>query len=70
MAADAFRASFPESRRAQEPERLSPADFEEDRLSRLVRLAVEREEISLARGAEILGLPLSAMRERASSWVT
>jgi len=69
LAADAFRASFPEPSRAGEPEDLSPADFMEDRLFRLVRRAVERDEITLARGAEILGLPLEEMRQLAASWV-
>jgi Zn-dependent peptidase ImmA (M78 family)/DNA-binding XRE family transcriptional regulator len=69
LAADAFRASFPEHSRAGEPEDLSPLDFVEDRLSRLVRKAIEGEEISLARGAEILGLSLGDMRQLAGSWV-
>lgn len=69
LAADAFRASFPEHSRAGEPEDLSPLDFVEDRLSCLVRKAIEGEEISLARGAEILGLSLGDMRQLAGSWV-
>lgn len=69
LAADAFRASFPEDRRAGEPAELSPQDFVEDRLSFLVRKAVEKDEISLSRGAEILGLSLGEMRQLASSWV-
>jgi Zn-dependent peptidase ImmA (M78 family)/DNA-binding XRE family transcriptional regulator len=69
LAADAFRATFPEPSRAGEPEDLSPADFMEDRLLRLVRQAVEREEITLSRGAEILGMSLLEMRQLASSWV-
>jgi Zn-dependent peptidase ImmA (M78 family)/DNA-binding XRE family transcriptional regulator len=68
IAADAFWASFPEPSRASEPEDLSPADFMEDRLFRLVRRAVEDNEITLARGAEILGLPLEGMRQLAASW--
>jgi len=69
LAEDAFRASFPENTRAGEPEDLSPLDFVEDRLSCLVRKAIEGEEISLARGAEILGLSLGDMRQLAGSWV-
>lgn len=69
LAADAFKASFPEHSRAGEPEDLSPLDFVEDRLSRLVRRAIEGEEISLARGAEILDLSLGDMRQLAGSWV-
>lgn len=69
LATDAFRASFPEPSRAGEPEDLSPADFMEDRLFRLVRRAVERDEITLARGAEILALSVEEMRQLAASWV-
>jgi Zn-dependent peptidase ImmA (M78 family)/DNA-binding XRE family transcriptional regulator len=69
LAADAFRASFPEASRAGEPEDLSPADFMEDRLLRLVRRAVETEAITLSRGAEILGLSLLDMRQLSASWV-
>jgi Zn-dependent peptidase ImmA (M78 family)/DNA-binding XRE family transcriptional regulator len=69
LARDAFRASFPENLRAGEPEHLLPIDFEEDRLSRLVRRAIEGEQISLGRGAEILGMSLKEMRRRAASWI-
>jgi len=68
LAADRFKASFPESRRAGEPERLSPIDFTEDRLPSLVRKAVDSGAITLARGAEILGLGLREMRDLAASW--
>jgi Zn-dependent peptidase ImmA (M78 family) len=69
VATDAFRASFPEPSPAQEPERLSQADFVEDRLSRLVRKAIDQSAITLARGAEILGLSLPEMQELSTSWV-
>jgi len=69
LASDAFRASSPESSPAGEPQGLAPADFVEDRLSRLVRRAIEGELISLSRGAEILGLSQSEMRELSASWV-
>jgi Zn-dependent peptidase ImmA (M78 family)/transcriptional regulator with XRE-family HTH domain len=69
LASDAFRATFPESSRAGEPEDLSPADFMEDRLLRLVRRAVESDTITLARGAEILGISLQDMRQLSASWV-
>jgi hypothetical protein len=69
LASDAFRASSPEPSPAKEPEKLSPADFVEDRLSRLVRQAVESSAITLSRGAEILGLSLHDMRELSASWV-
>lgn len=68
VAANDFWASMPEPHRAHEPDGLSAFDFVEDRLSRLVHLAIEREKITMARGAEILGLSLDAMRERVASW--
>lgn len=69
LAQDAFRASFPEDRSAGEPDSLSPADFIQDRLSRLVRQAIEQEKISLGRGAEVLGISLQEMRDLTASWV-
>jgi Zn-dependent peptidase ImmA (M78 family) len=69
LAHDAFRASFPENHSAGEPNHLSPVDFTQDRLSRLVRLAIEQEKISLGRGAEVLGLSLQDMRDLTASWV-
>jgi Zn-dependent peptidase ImmA (M78 family)/DNA-binding XRE family transcriptional regulator len=69
LAADAFRATYPEPSRAGEPENLSPADFMEDRLLRLVRRAVESDAITLSRGAEILGISLQEMRQLSASWV-
>ena len=69
LAKDAFGASFPESRMGNEPEGLSRVDFAGDRLSRLVRMALESEKISLSRGAEILRLSLQDMRALAASWV-
>lgn len=69
LAHDAFRASFPEDRTAGEPDSLSPVDFIQDRLSRLVRRAIEQEKISLDRGAEVLGISLEGMRDLAASWV-
>lgn len=66
---DAFEATLPEASKAREPEDLSRADFVEDRLSRLVRQAVETSVISLGRAAEILRLPLREMRALAGAWV-
>ncbi|EIJ80121.1 helix-turn-helix domain-containing protein [Bacillus methanolicus PB1] len=63
-----FQQSMPEVLRSQEPDSLSSSDFIEDRLSKLVRLAIEKDKITLSRGAEILRLNLEAMRERVSSW--
>ncbi len=54
--------------RAGEPDGLSENDFLEDRLSRLVRMALEKGLISLGRGAEILRVSRDEMRDRASSW--
>lgn len=54
--------------RAGEPEGLSEHDFIEDRLSRLVRQALEQQHISLGRAAEILGLTREEMRKRAREW--
>lgn len=62
-----FRA--PEAASAGEPERLSKVDFSEDRLHSLTRRALEREEITLSRAAEILGCSLDEMRRLSSSWL-
>ena len=69
MKEDAFRRGFPVSMRAEEPDYLSPSDFAEDRRYRLVREAVEKEKISVARAAEILGLSLRQMRDLSKDWV-
>jgi hypothetical protein len=69
LAADAFAAGYPEVHRADEPERLSAIDFAQSRLLGLVRKAVEREDITLARGAEVLGLSLSQMRDLSAEWL-
>lgn len=68
LTADDFRGE-PSAKVADEPEHLVEGDFVEDRLSRLVRRAVEAEEITLSRAAEILGVDIEAMREIANSWV-
>ena len=54
--------------RAGEPAGLTRHDFMEDRLHRLVRLAVERGRISLGRAAEILGCDREDMRRLAAEW--
>ncbi|MCL6592831.1 MAG: XRE family transcriptional regulator [Alicyclobacillus sp.] len=65
-----FVSAVSEFRRAREPESLaSPYLLIEDRLARLVRIAMERELITLHRGAEILGMDLWSMREWVASWV-
>jgi len=53
----------------REPEGMKPHDFQEDRLSRLVRKAVEEDIITLSRASEILQMPLDQMRELSASWV-
>jgi len=67
--ASAYRSSAPESRRADEPIHLAPEDFLHDRLWRLVRRGIEEGHISLAKGAEILGLSLEEMRAVTRGWV-
>ncbi|MBK8011731.1 MAG: helix-turn-helix domain-containing protein [Deltaproteobacteria bacterium] len=64
-----FNAAMVEARAADEPKRLSPDDFVEDRLSGLVRTALEKELISVGRAAEILDLDLKTMRAVISTWV-
>ena len=54
--------------RGGEPDRLSRHDFIEDRLSSLVRRALQEERISLGRSAEILGLDREQMRRRVGEW--
>ncbi len=54
--------------RAGEPDGLSQHDFVEDRLSRLVRQALEQEHISLGRAAEIMGLTREEMRKQSLEW--
>jgi len=51
-----------------EPMALAEVDFMEDRLRRLVRQAIESVKITVSRGAEILGVDLSTMREAVASW--
>lgn len=59
----------PPGRAADEPARLVEDDFREDRLYRLVRSAVEQEQITLGRAAEILQLALPDMRDLANGWI-
>jgi hypothetical protein len=58
----------PVAKRDVEPLGLEKADFMEDRLSSLVRRAVEDGRISVSRAAEILGVDLRTMRDRIASW--
>ncbi len=57
-------------KRGLEPDCLSDTDCLDDRLRSLVRQAVESDEISLSRGAEILRIPLMDMRQLAAEWAT
>ena len=57
-------------KRGLEPDRLSDTDCLDDRLRRLVRRAVESDEITLSRGAEILRMSLMDMRQLAAEWAT
>lgn len=59
---------MPEVLRSKEPDSLSPSDFKENRLSKLVQSAIEKDEITMSRGAEILGLDLEDMRDRVYFW--
>ena len=69
LSPDKFQKQSPEALRSQEPDSLSPSHFMEDRLSRLVRKAIEEDEITMSRGAEILRQELETMRNIVSSWV-
>jgi len=53
-----------------EPFGLKPFDFQEDRFSRLVREAVEKDKISLSRGAEMLGIGIEDMQDILRNWGT
>ena len=55
-------------RRSGEPDAVSPSDFVDDRLSRLVRQALEGDHVSLGRAAEVLGLTPIEMRQRTRDW--
>ncbi len=68
LAANSFMAAYPEAKRAQEPSELNRWDFVENRLRRLVRMGVEKEKLTLSRGAEILEVRMPQMREIAAGW--
>lgn len=57
-----------EDKASREPKRLDDADFAEDRLSGLVRLALERELITRDRAAEVLRLTPEEMLQRIQDW--
>lgn len=54
--------------KSEEPCRLDPCDFVEDRLGRLVRDALKENKITLSRAAEILGLRIEEMRHWVAAW--
>ncbi len=68
LSRDSYYGDQSETRVTNEPEPLSAIDFKQDRLSRLVREAIERDKITMARGAEILKLQYDEMRELSLSW--
>ena len=51
-----------------EPMRLPSAEFVTDQRDRLVGAALEQEQISLSRAAEIIGISIDKMQERQASW--
>ncbi|MEW6051731.1 MAG: XRE family transcriptional regulator [Candidatus Zixiibacteriota bacterium] len=51
-----------------EPDGLKQSDFVTDWLDRLVRVGVEKQQITQSRAGEILDLPLPEMRKRIASW--
>ena len=67
LTAEAFSEWEPVAER--EPYKLVEVDFKPDRLALLVRQAIENEQITLSKGAEILGLTVDKMRILANSWV-
>ncbi|MCF8209998.1 MAG: XRE family transcriptional regulator [Rhodoferax sp.] len=66
--AGAYRALSDLHKAGPEPAGMDRHDFQGDRLWRLVRQAITEGQITLARGAEILGIKLGDMRELAESW--
>ncbi len=52
----------------EEPFGLKPFDFYANRLSRLVRQAVEEEKVSISRAAEMLNMSSQQMMERIVEW--
>lgn len=70
VAADVYRALSRLNAAGPEPAGMVRQDFQGDRLWRLVRQAVMESRITLARGAEILALPLGEMRSLAESWAS
>lgn len=53
---------------SQEPDRLTEYDFYEDRFDRLVRKALEQDEISVSRAAGMLAISVKEMQELVLEW--
>lgn len=68
VGADAYSALSDLHKAGPEPAGMDRHDFQGDRLWRLVRQAILGGDITLARGAEILGIKLNDMRDLAESW--
>lgn len=68
LADDAFQPT-PAVRPGEEPDHLTPNAFKEARLRRLVRRALDEEQITSSRAAEILDVSVTEMRSLASSWL-
>lgn len=69
LSKDIFRSTIPENDISSEPSHLEKYDFSETKLHSLTREAIEKDEISISRGAEILRLPLPDFRNLMDSWV-
>ena len=68
VGADAYRDLSDLHKAGPEPAGMDRHDFQGDRLWRLVHQAIMEGDITLARGAEILGIKLNEMRDLAESW--
>ena len=66
---DEFYSPSPALRLREEPEHLNASLFREDRLSRLVRRALDEDRITLSRAAELLDVSAIEMRQLAGSWL-
>lgn len=53
---------------SNEPVGMQRVDFQEDRFSRLTRKAVEKDKISLSRGAEMLDCSINGMQDLLENW--
>jgi Zn-dependent peptidase ImmA (M78 family)/DNA-binding XRE family transcriptional regulator len=65
---DAYRDLSDLHKAGPEPAGMDRHDFQGERLWRLVHQAIKGGDITLARGAEILGIKLNEMRDLAESW--